>query len=290
MNIDKYLYEIIEDYKDADSEEEKNEIFNSFCSSVWGSDNKRRTYAKTIRFKVRDDLIDTEIGQIFNTWSEVDYTGYKSMTKNTDWCSLIRQKINNLYTRYFDEEVILKKDYMDLLKTPYNLYYRWIKGYEINADELTNIINDSIHKASELKTIYQKQKIKKSWDEYKEIINEFLRKIFNNCKPIEDYEVENLTNKYIYELANEDNSYIKCFCDSLDGEMLKWQKKYYKVRDHKQYKRCKECGNLIEKIGNKKMYCSYCAKEIEKRNSTIRKRKQREKEKMSRNRKSPTQP
>ena len=170
MNIDKYLYEIIEDYKDADSEEEKNEIFNSFCSSVWGSDNKRRTYAKTIRFRVRDDLIDTEIGQIFNTWSEVDYIGYKSTTKNTDWCSLIRQKINNLYTRYFDEEVILKKDYMDLLKTPYNLYYRWTKGVEMNADELTNIIDDSIHKAAELKSMYQKQKMELSWNEYKKVV------------------------------------------------------------------------------------------------------------------------
>ena len=79
-------------------------------------------------------MLDSEIGQIFNTWSVVEYTGYKAMTNDTDWCSLIRQKINNLYTRYFDEEVILKKDYMNLLKTPYNLYYRWIKGYEININ------------------------------------------------------------------------------------------------------------------------------------------------------------
>ena len=105
MNIDKYLYEIIDDYKNADSEEEKTEIFKDFCSSIWGSKNKRRTYTKTIKFKVRSDLLESEIGQIFNTWSEVSYTGYKAMTKDTDWCSLIRQKINNLYTRYFDEEV-----------------------------------------------------------------------------------------------------------------------------------------------------------------------------------------
>lgn len=207
-------------------------------------------------------MLDTEIGQIFNAWSEVDYIGYKSMTKDVDWCSLIRQKINNLYTRYFDEDVILKKDYMDLLKMPYNLYYRWLKGLDMNAEELIEVIEDSIYKASELKSIYQKQKMKMSWDEYKEIIEKFLKKILDNCKPIEDYEIDNLTSKYIYELANEDNSYVSCFCNGLEGEMLKYQKKYYNVRDHKKYKRCKECGALIEKTNNRVMYCKECAVKI----------------------------
>lgn len=207
---------------------------------------------------MRSDLLETEIGKVFDAWSEIDYVGYKSMTKDTDWCSLIRQKINNLYTRYCDKEVILRKDYMDLLKTSYNLYYRWTKGADINVKELTNVIEDSIYKAAELKTIYQKQKIDLPWSDYKDIIEGFLLKIFNNCKPIEDYENENLTNKYIYEFASEDNSYIKCFCKSLEGEMLKWQKKYYKVRDHKKYKRCKECGDLIERLGKNTQYCSEC--------------------------------
>lgn len=275
MNIDKYLYEIIDDYKNASSEEEKIEIFKDFCSSIWSSKNKRRVYTKTIKYNVKSDLLETNIGKIFDTYSVVEYTGYKSMTKDTDWCSLIRQKINNIYTRYFDEEVILKKDYMDLLKTPYNLYYRWIKGFDINTDELTNIIEDSIYKANELKSIYQKQKMKKSWDEYKEIIESFLLKIINNCKPIEDYEVENLTSKYIYELATEDNSYVKCFCDSLEGEILKWQKKYYGVRDHKKYKRCKECGALIENIGKNTQYCTTCKrkKELERHKKYNKKRK-----------------
>ncbi len=209
-------------------------------------------------------MLDTEIGQIFNAWSEVDYIGYKSMTKDVDWCSLIRQKINNLYTRYFDEDVILKKDYMDLLKTPYNLYYRWLKGLDMDAEELTETIEDSIYKASELKSVYQKQKMKMSWDEYKEIIESFLKKILDNCKPIEDYEIDNLTSKYIYELANEDNSYVGCFCDSLEGYMLNYQKKHYGLtvpntkKQNKKYKRCKECGALIEITGKNTQYCQGC--------------------------------
>ena len=266
MNIDKYLYEIIDDYKNANSQEEQNEIFNSFCVSLWSCKNKRRVYTKTIRFKVRDDLLESEIGQIFNAWSEVDYVGYKAMTDDTDWCSLIRQKINNLYTRYCDKEVILRKDYMDLLKTPYNLYYRWIKGIEMDADELTDTIENSIYKAAELKSIYQKQKMDLSWNDYKIKVEEFLQKIFNNCKPIEDYESENLTNQYIYEFANEDNSYIKCFCDSLEGYMLNYQKEeYYRLKRgrNKKYKRCKECGVLIEDKSKTRpmLYCDKCREE-----------------------------
>ena len=279
MKIDKFLYEIIDDYKSAISEEEKSEIFKDFCTSLWSSKNKRRTYTKTIKFKVRNDLLESEIGQIFNSWSKVDYVGYKAMTKETDWCSLIRQKINNLYTRYFDENVILKKDYMNLLKTPYNLYYRWTKGCEVNADELLNTIENSIYEAEKLKVVYRKQKMNLSWDEYKNVIEDFLLRIFNNCNLIEDYEMEHLTNKYIYEFASEDNSYIKYICDNLDGYMCNYQKKYYGLsvpsttKQHKQYKRCKECGKLIEKTNNRAKYCKECAAIINKEKTKMNMRK-----------------
>lgn len=287
MLLDDYLYEIIDDYKNASSEEERLEIFKDFCSSIWSNKNKRRVYNKQIKFKVRNDLLATEIGQIFNAWSEVDYVGYKAMTNDTDWCSLIRQKINNIYTRYFDETVVLKKDYMNLLKTPYNLYYRWIKGVEINADELTSIIEDSIYKAAELKLVYQKQKMKLSWSEYKEVIEVFLRRAFDNCKLIDDYEKESLTDKYIYNFSTEDNFYISYISKSLEGEMLKWQKSYYGLQRgrNKRYKRCKECGALIENTGNKKSYCTKCAKlrkkESNKKSDIKYKNKKRENRKLA---------
>lgn len=286
MSIDKYLYEIIDDYKSVNSEEEKLEIFKDFCSSIWSSKNKRRTYIKTIKFKVRSDSLDSEIGQIFNTWSQVDYIGYKEMTKDTDWASLIRQKINNLYTRYFDKEVVLKKDYMELLKTPKSLYYKWINGEEINCDKLTEIIENSIFKAQELKSNYQKQKMELSWNDYKEVVEGFLKNILNNCRLIEDFEKDNLTNQYIYELAIEDNFYIKYFCTYLENEMKQYQKKYYGLKSysttkqHKQFKRCKECGDLIE-ITNKKdfstKYCDGCRIKITRKQTNERVKKYRNK-------------
>ncbi len=270
MSIDKYLYEIIDDYKHSDSDEEKDDIFKSFCSSIWSSENKRRVYTKTIRFSVRKDLLQTDIGQVFDVWSEIEYTGYKAMTKETDWCSLIRQKVNNLYTRYFDKEVILKKDYMNLLNTPKRLYYQWIDGVEMGADELTTIIDNTIDDAQKLKITYQKQKMELSWSEYKKVIEGFFHRCFDNCKLIEDYEKDS---NYcgIYDFMNEDNFYIKYFCNRLEGNMKDYQKHYYglKYSSRKGYKRCKCCEKIIENTGNKKMYCDECAEKNRKQSNKL---------------------
>ena len=279
-NIDKYLYEIIDDYKHSESDEEKDDIFKSFCSSIWSSENKRRVYTKTIRFSVRKDLLQTDIGQVFDVWSEVEYTGYKAMTKETDWRSLIRQKVNNLYTRYFDKEVILKKDYMNLLNTPKRLYYQWVDGVEIDADELTTIIDDAIDDAQKLKVTYQKQKMELSWSEYKKVIEGFFQRCFDNCKLIEDYEKDS---KYygIYDFMNEDNFYIKYFCKCLETYMKNYQKQYYglyvKGSKNKGYKikRCKTCGKMIKNTGNKKMYCDECAKNSKKESNKLSDKKYR---------------
>ena len=273
-NIDKYLYEIIDDYKHSDSDEEKSDIFKSFCSSIWSSENKRRVYTKTIRFSVRKDLLQTDIGQVFDVWSEVEYTGYKAMTKETDWCSLIRQKVNNLYTRYFDKDVILKKDYMSLLNTPKRLYYQWIDGVEMDADELTTIIDNAIDNAQKLKITYQKQKMELSWSEYKKVIEGFFQRCFDNCKLIEDYEKDS---KYcgIYDFMNEDNFYIKYFCKSLESYMKNYNKEYYGLKRgrDKKYKRCKICGKMIEKTNNRLKYCNNCSYEINKKKTRENMRK-----------------
>lgn len=259
---DAFLYEIIEDYKEAETDGEKDEIFKAFCSSIWSSDNKRRLYKKSIRYNVGKDLLQTELGQVFDTWSDLEYTYYKSMTKDENWRSIIRQKINNIYTRYFDKEVISGKEYIDLLKTPKKLYYQWISGIDMNADSVTEIIDDAIDNAEKVKARLQKEKMSLPWNEYKEIIEEFLRRCFDHCKLIGEYE-DKTKIVTILNFLTEDNFYVGYICRSLEGEILKWQKKYYGIRDHKKYARCKECGSLIEKTGNRKSYCNKCAKEKE---------------------------
>lgn len=278
-----FLYEIIEDYKEAENNETKNEIFNSFCSSLWASDNKRRTYMKTIHFKVRKDLLNTELGQVFDTWSGIEYRYYKSMTKEENWCSIIRQKINNIYTRYFDKEVILNKEYMDLLRKPKLMYFDWLSGTEMDANTVTDIIDDTIDKAEKLKQRFQMEKMTLSWNEYKKVVDGFLRRCFDNCKLIGEYEDKTqIVNNY--DFITEDNFYVKYINRSLDGEMRKYQKQYYGVRDHKKYSRCKRCGRIIEKTGNKRLYCDDCA--LIKKKESNRKADKKYKNKMRENRKS----
>ena len=272
-----FLYEIIEDYKEAENNEVKDEIFNSFCSSIWASDNKRRTYMKTIHFKVRKDLLNTELGQVFDTWSGIEYRFYKSMTKDENWCAIIRQKINNIYTRYFDKEVILNKEYMDLLKKPKLMYFDWLSGTEMDADAVTNIIDDVIDEAEKLKQRFQMEKMTLSWNEYKKVIEGFLRRCFDNCKLIEEYEDKTqIVNNY--DFITEDNFYVRYINQSLDGEIRKYQKQYYGIRDHKKYSRCKCCGAIIEKTNNRVKYCKECGKIIDREKALVRMKKLREKQ------------
>lgn len=274
---DLFLYEIIEDYKDAKTPEEKNEIFDSFCSSIWSSDNKRRIYKKALSFNVRKDLLSTELGQVFDTWSDVEYMYYKSMTRDENWHSIIRQKINNIYTRYFDKEVILGKEYLDLLKIPKRLYYEWISGIDMNADTVTVIIDDAIDNAEKVKLRLQMEKMSLPWNEYKKVIEEFLRKCFDNCKLIGEYEDKTKINTRL-DFLTEDHFYVGYICKSLCGEILKWQKKYYNVRDHKKYSRCKQCGSIIEKTNNRILYCKKCYKEINQKDAKNRMKKYRNKD------------
>ena len=154
---DIYLYEIIEDYKSANFSK-KDEIFTNFCDSIWHSENKS-TYKKHITFSVAPNILNTEIGQVFDIWSSVEYRYYKVMTKDGDWQSIIRQKINNLYTRYFDKNVILSEQYMNLLKTPKKLYYDYLHGVDMDSSELTAIIDNAMDNANNLKIKLQKKKM-----------------------------------------------------------------------------------------------------------------------------------
>ncbi len=252
-----FLYEIMEDYKDAQTQKDKDDIFEAFCSFIWSCDNKRRIYKKAVRFTVRKDLLHTELGQVFNTWSEIEYKHYKSMTKDENWRLLIRQKINNIYTRYFDREVILAKEYMDLLKTPKRLYYQWISGIDMEAGTVTEMIDDAMDKAQKVKAKLQMEKMSLSFHDYKKAVKGFLRKCFDNCRLIEEYENQlRLTTSL--DFLTEDHFYVGYICRYLDREILQFQKKYYGVRQHRSYSRCRQCGGMIEKTGNRRMYCEHC--------------------------------
>lgn len=155
---DMYLYEILEDYKYAEDISEKDAIFDAFCSALWSCGNNRTRMTKTIRYRVRNDLINTETGKIFDAWSDVEYTYYRSMTDKDNWCDIIRQKLNNIYSVYFDPEIVVDKEYMQLIKTPKRLYYEWISGIDTDPEVLTGLIDDAIDSSVQLKKKLSMQK------------------------------------------------------------------------------------------------------------------------------------
>lgn len=256
-----YLYELIEDYKEAGTGEEKEAVFHSLCSAIWASGCKRRIYTKSIRFKVRKDLQDTELGQLFGTWSDLTYHYYRSRTSQDSWSGFIRQKINNLYTRYFDREVILEQEYMELLKTPKRLYYKWSSGAAMEAAEVSEEIEDALRRSEEVRRRLESGKMELPWSSYKKLMEGFLRKCLEHCKRIEEYEEKSALSSRP-DFLTEDHFYVSYFNRCLDGELKKWLKKQCGLpqNSRKGYKRCRQCRTLIENSGNKKMYCEPCAR------------------------------
>lgn len=253
-----FLYELIETYKDAETLREKDNIFRSFSRTLWSSPNKRRIYTKSVKFHVRRELLSTPLGQVFNTWSDVEYRHYKSTTKDDTWSSILRQKVNNLYTWYFDKNVIMNDEYMDLLKTPKRLYLQWISGASMDPDEVTELIDTALSRAEQVKLRARLEKMTLLWNAYKKLVEGILRQCFDHCRLLEEYEDGGMLPTCL-DCLTEDHFYTGYMCRYLDREMLSFQKKYYGVRSHKKYLRCRQCGDLIEKTGNKKMYCSRCA-------------------------------
>lgn len=254
---DKYLYEILDDFKDAQSEEEKNNIINEFMKLIWASKNKRVVNKKYITFKVLSGLLDTDIGKIFNKYSSIEYTSYKSMSKQQDFVNLIRQKINNLYTNHCDGRVCIRKEYMDLIKKPKQMYYRWKNGEEFDTNTLTSQIEEIMKQSEVVKEKYAKQKMDIEWYKYKTLITPYFKRMFENYIPLEDF--EDKTKLVINsESWNEDNFAIAYLCKGLDGYMRNYQKKYYRLPRNKKYDYC-ECGGMfVQNDKNNKFKCDVC--------------------------------
>lgn len=271
---DMYLYEILEDYKYAEDISEKGAIFDAFCSALWSCGNNRTRMTKTIRYRVRNDLINTETGKIFDAWSDVEYTYYRSMTDKDNWCDIIRQKINNIYSVYFDPEIVVDKEYMQLIKTPKRLYYEWISGIDTDPEVLTGLIDDAIDSSVQLKKKLSMQKPRLSWDEYLNVITSFLRKCFENCR-LTDEAAETEDSIPQPEFLSEDHVYTAYICRSLSGDIKRWLKQQLGLKEHRHYIRCHICKRLIEKKGSRTMYCPECrhARQLEwQRMSMMKKR------------------
>jgi predicted Zn-ribbon and HTH transcriptional regulator len=263
---DKYLYEILDDYK---SSENQDEIFRCFMNKIWHSSNTRQIYTKYIRFTMLPEIVDTDIGQVFYNYVNIPYIASKTMTNNIDYISLIRQKINNIYNNYCEPRLCTRKDYMELLHMPKKLYFRWEKNQNDceNVDDLSKTLKESLAQAEELKNQYSKQKMNLTWKQFKPIVEKYIRRAFENYVPLDEYENKN---EFVLDtdLWTEDNFAIKYVCNCLQQGMKDYQKEYYGLyrkgkRSRLKYKRCQDCGKMFfaKSKDTKSKLCDECQHE-----------------------------
>ena len=259
----KYLYEILDDYKELKN---KDEIFQTFMNLIWHSSNSRQIFIRYIKFTMLPNLIETDVGRVFYEYLNTPYISSKTTTSNTDFVSLIRQKINNLYNNYCEKRLCTRNDYVELLHTPKKLYFRWEKNQNDceKVDDLLKILNESLTQAEELKNQYSKQKMNLTWKQFKPVAEKYIRRAFENYIPLDEYENKN---EFVLDtdLWTEDNFAIKYICNCLQHGIKDYQKEYYGLyrkgkRSKLKYKRCKKCGHMFWAKTNKKIYCDDCQK------------------------------
>lgn len=255
------MYEVFEDYRDSDNTKVKNEIIQAFCNKIWTTPNERKVGEHSINYKVSKQFIG-DVADVFRKYQDTKYISVNSFTSNKDSWHILRQKINNIYTNMCDGSVCLTKDYMDCIYTPRRLYFQFIKGKIFNPIDLENDICRAFEIGEKLYNKYSKQKMNINWGEYQKIINGFIKKLFNNYIPLDDFEDKNTLSVNI-TYWSEDNYIIKYIGKSLTGYMKDYQKKYYGISKgrNRKYKRCEVCGKLIEQSNNRVKYCKDCAAE-----------------------------
>lgn len=257
--LDKYLYEILEDYKD--DPDSRDDIFRAFCDGLW-EQAPFRLVQKKIRFKVSRRLQSSEIGKLFLEWTAVAYTSYEPLTAQINYLSFIRQKINNIYLFMFHPDVVIQKDYMDLLKTPKALYYRWKNGENFSPGDLKAAINKAMEDAARLKDELSRRKIPLPFDQYQNIIEQYLRRCFVNCRSLEETkdwsEMQTLNSVWC-----EDAYLVRYICRSLNGYLKNYQKKYFHLynpgsKDNIVFSYCSDCNVLFRKKSNNQKRCKSC--------------------------------
>ena len=254
-----YLYEILDDYQCAD-EDSQIDIFTAFTDKIWSSSNKRRVETKYYTYSVSPTIKDPEIANIFNMYSRIPYTDYRTRCGSGSYIDMIRQKINNLYTIYCDERVCVKRDYHELLQRPKKMYYEFLSsgGSGCTATEIECAFEIFLARAAEIFTDSQKEKLHISWSEYKLLVNRWLWRIFNNYDANKANVYEYQMHDFVY--GTEDSRIVPYITRSLSGYMKNYQKEYYGIarKGDNNYSRC-ECGNLfLQNKQNNRRLCDEC--------------------------------
>lgn len=253
---DYYLYEVMDDYRESSDPQYKQHLFNEFMHALFVCENKVRIYDRHIKYKVTSDLLKTEQGQIFDMWSDITFKYVRTMTSNKNYLYLIRQKINNIYSFLCDPRICVDKELVQYISVPKKLYYRYIHGEPMTSEFIIAQIDDALQKSEERKKALERRKLRLTWNEYWELVSKYIKKCFENYKPL--IEVENPS--ILYETSAytmEDNYCIRYICKSLSGYFRNYVKEYNNLPRNKHYGYC-DCGKMFVKRSNSQKFCPDC--------------------------------
>jgi len=253
---DIYIYELLNDYKYSSSKEE---IYKKFCDMLWKVPNKRCVYLRRIKFKVLDFGTE-DYKEVFKKYSSIPYFTYKKKIESDDSWILLRQVINNLYSQIFDKRVCTKIENLSFAK---NSYYKYLAGcLNMTSNELENQIEKNLELA---KKTY---KINLSWNDYKTLINGYIRKCFENYIPLEHYENKLVTD---IDFLTEENYAVRYISKSIRGYVYNYAKEHLGIprkssKDKRRYKVCEVCGKYyLSKVKDtRSTKCSACYKDYRK--------------------------
>ncbi len=270
-----FLNQLLEEYKVSDR---KQEILEEFLQILWNNKYIFQKYKKYFRYKVNSNLLDnrTDLIELFNKYSEIEYVVCRSYyKKKLDPISYIRIHINNMYGYLFDKDVYYDSRYYKLLLTPKREYFRLVNNKnqhgnldDVNYDEVKRTLEEALQEAELIKLDSINKKYDMKFSQYKQLINSYIKRIFDNYTSVEEYE-----NKYGWNLDVkvdgwlEDNYVISYFCKSLTGYLKNY------IRSIKMpVKKCMICGANIPR---RNTYCNSCYKIFRRQYKTNKQRQYR---------------
>lgn len=239
------------------------DILNEFRERLW----KSLPYEKLNRkytYRVSNEIEDYEVKNKLKEFSHIDYKVLKSRYRRDELISeeYIKARINSNYGKYFDKEIYLGKQYYFHLANYKNIYFSYING---ERTDVLKEIEDNTNKINKLKTDAENKKINMSWDEYKELINGIIPKIFDNYIPM-DKKIEEGTWKPNNNFEwDEDNYIISYFNKCLDGEIKSYIRRV-KRKWNSNRKNCEVCGKeiiIVSKYDGSTKYCDKCKTKVE---------------------------
>lgn len=182
------LTDIFDMYQGS-SDTKKNIIYNKLIKVLWKSKCKYIKQERHIRFMIDNGIKNEELIELFSPYTDITYKVFKSSYgKNVSSIDYVKIRVNNLYAYLFDTEVYYSKEYYTELFVPKNEYYNVLKAPDkANVKEITQRINKSILNAEKLKQKNIDKKYELTWNEYKKLINKYLKNILDNYKGIDEY-------------------------------------------------------------------------------------------------------